>query len=302
MTLVATLTLAAATPATADSISDKRTEAAAIASRLEDQAREIVALDADFRQAQAALADAQAAEDQAQAEYTAATKRQAILKVQLTAQARDAYVLGGSINVLRYLVGGDDPVARRAYLRVVSGQDRSLVDQLRASREDLNDLHDRLTASRKRAADRASAIGEDRASLDKAIRLQKSALAQVSGELAELVAAEQARRDAEAAREAAAASAKPSGSPAAAPAGGGGLVVQAPSGDTFACIRQLESGNNYATPGGGAYQFLDSTWHALGYSGTASDAPPAVQDQAARDLQARAGWSQWTTAALCGRV
>src|SRR5206468_12893385 len=71
---------------------------------------------------------------------------------------------------------------------------------------------------------------------------------------------------------------------------------------TFACIRQLESGNNYSAPGGGAYQFQDATWHSLGYSGTASDAPPAVQDEAARKLQARDGWSPWTTAPLCGRV
>ena len=71
---------------------------------------------------------------------------------------------------------------------------------------------------------------------------------------------------------------------------------------TFACIRQLESGNNYKAAGGGAYQFQDATWHSLGYSGTASDYPPAVQDEAARKLQARDGWAPWTTAALCGRV
>ncbi|MBV9284316.1 MAG: transglycosylase family protein, partial [Acidimicrobiia bacterium] len=54
-------------------------------------------------------------------------------------------------------------------------------------------------------------------------------------------------------------------------------------------------------PGGGAYQFLDSTWHAMGYPGTASDAPPAEQDAAAVRLQQQAGWDQWTTAKRCGR-
>lgn len=71
---------------------------------------------------------------------------------------------------------------------------------------------------------------------------------------------------------------------------------------TFACIRQLESGNNYRSAGGGAYQFQDATWQSLGYKGSAQDAPPAVQDEAARKLQARDGWSPWSTAALCGRV
>jgi hypothetical protein len=32
---------------------------------------------------------------------------------------------------------------------------------------------------------------------------------------------------------------------------------------------------------------------AIGYSGLPSDAPPAVQDQAAEKLQAMAGWGQW---------
>ena len=71
--------------------------------------------------------------------------------------------------------------------------------------------------------------------------------------------------------------------------------------ETFACIRQLESGNNYTSPGGGAYQFQDATWRSLGYTGKPQDAPPAVQDEAARKLQARDGWTPWTTAPLCGR-
>jgi len=72
-------------------------------------------------------------------------------------------------------------------------------------------------------------------------------------------------------------------------------------GNTWDCIRQLESGNNYSAPGGGAYQFLDTTWHALGYSGSAQDAPPSQQDEAAERLQQQAGWDQWTTAKRCGR-
>ncbi|MDQ4134491.1 MAG: transglycosylase family protein, partial [Actinomycetota bacterium] len=72
-------------------------------------------------------------------------------------------------------------------------------------------------------------------------------------------------------------------------------------GGVWECIRQLESGGNYGSPGGGAYQFLDSTWHSLGQTGTASDAPPEVQDAMALQLQQRSGWDQWTTAPRCGR-
>jgi hypothetical protein len=65
----------------------------------------------------------------------------------------------------------------------------------------------------------------------------------------------------------------------------------------WAELRQCESGGNYAENTGngyyGAYQFSLSTWESLGYSGLPSDAPPAVQDQAAQQAQARGGWGQW---------
>jgi hypothetical protein len=86
--------------------------------------------------------------------------------------------------------------------------------------------------------------------------------------------------------------------PAAAPA----PASSASDEETFACIRQLESGNNYKSPGGGAYQFQDATWRSLGYTGSAQDYPPEVQDEAARKLKARDGWKPWTTAPLCGKV
>ena len=71
-------------------------------------------------------------------------------------------------------------------------------------------------------------------------------------------------------------------------------------GGAWACIRQRESGGNYSTPGGGAYQFLDSTWHAVGGRGRAENAPPPEQDARARQLQRQSGWSQWSTASACG--
>jgi hypothetical protein len=83
-------------------------------------------------------------------------------------------------------------------------------------------------------------------------------------------------------------------------------------GGIWACIRRLESGNNYAANTGngyyGAYQFLASTWNSAssgaGYrqyaNGRADLAPPAVQDAAAVWLQAHSGWGQWSTASRCG--
>lgn len=67
-------------------------------------------------------------------------------------------------------------------------------------------------------------------------------------------------------------------------------------GGDFAALRECESGGNYSINTGngyyGAYQFALSTWQGLGYEGYPHHAPPEVQDQAARELQALYGWGQ----------
>ena len=66
---------------------------------------------------------------------------------------------------------------------------------------------------------------------------------------------------------------------------------------TLAQLRQCESGNRYNLNTGngyyGAYQFSLSTWRTLGYPGYPHEAEPTVQYDAAKKLQARAGWGQW---------
>jgi hypothetical protein len=75
-----------------------------------------------------------------------------------------------------------------------------------------------------------------------------------------------------------------------------------PSGDVWARLRQCESGGRYTTNSGngfyGAYQFHPRTWRNLGYPGLPHQAPPEMQDEAARKLQARSGWGQWP---VCSR-
>jgi peptidoglycan hydrolase-like protein with peptidoglycan-binding domain len=69
------------------------------------------------------------------------------------------------------------------------------------------------------------------------------------------------------------------------------------AGGVWAALRQCESGGNYSTNTGngygGAYQFSQSTWSAIGMSGSPSSASPAQQDAAAQRLQAQSGWGQW---------
>ena len=73
--------------------------------------------------------------------------------------------------------------------------------------------------------------------------------------------------------------------------------ASAATADDFRRLRVCESGGNYAINTGngyyGAYQFDRRTWQGLGYSGTANQHPPAVQDEAARRLQSQRGWQPW---------
>jgi hypothetical protein len=69
----------------------------------------------------------------------------------------------------------------------------------------------------------------------------------------------------------------------------------------WAALRQCESGDDYSADTGngyyGAYQFTAGTWASLGLPGLPSEASPATQDSAARELQAQSGWSQWPACA-----
>ncbi|HEV3363995.1 MAG TPA: transglycosylase family protein [Acidimicrobiia bacterium] len=66
-------------------------------------------------------------------------------------------------------------------------------------------------------------------------------------------------------------------------------------------LRNCEAGGRYDRNSGngyyGAYQFSAGTWRGLGYKGLPHQAPPEVQDEAARKLQARSGWGQWPACA-----
>jgi len=65
----------------------------------------------------------------------------------------------------------------------------------------------------------------------------------------------------------------------------------------LAKLRQCESGGNYANKNNpryrGAYQFSYDTWANNGGYKDPADAPPSLQDAAARDLYMRRGWQPW---------
>lgn len=71
--------------------------------------------------------------------------------------------------------------------------------------------------------------------------------------------------------------------------------------DALAKLRACESGGNYQTNTGngyyGAYQYDIGTWGNYGGYPNAAAAPPAVQDQKARETYEARGWSPWPSCA-----
>jgi hypothetical protein len=115
----------------------------------------------------------------------------------------------------------------------------------------------------------------------------------------QLQAAAQAAAAASAAA-AAAAAARIQAVAAPAPAVGGSDATSTNTAD-WACIRQYESGDDYAVGNGGAYQFELGTWTSLtGLPSPAEDYPAAVQDAAALKLYSQRGWEPWATRYVCG--
>ena len=89
----------------------------------------------------------------------------------------------------------------------------------------------------------------------------------------------------------------------AAPTPPAGTSSAAP-GSFQACVIARESGGNAravnpASGAGGLYQFLPSTWQALGYTGLPQDAPVSVQNAAFQQAYAQSGTSPWAPSDGC---
>lgn len=239
---------------------------------------------------------------------------------------RQEAILGYTGATVDPVVGGsgasavNNPAIRAEYLQVASGDISNTVDQYRTQADQLATAESQLAREQKAASGAATATDAARQqALSDAASVQ-SQLQQVQGRLNQLLAAQaQAAATARAAAAAAAQAAArqvpappPPSSTQGLPVNGGLLsvvrtvVAPAPTptatggggaGGVWLQLRECESGDNYRENSGngfyGAYQFSQSTWSGLGYPGRPDLEPPAMQDQAAQQLEARSGWGQW---------
>ncbi len=193
--------------ASADQISDKQAQANAIAAKVDalNHTIERYAEQANGAQIELTQLDQQVAD--AQAKVEAAKAQQEAHRGELRSYAIDAYVHGTDdhANALAASTDLADLGQREGYLSAASGDRQQLIDQLRATEEDVNIQIGQLNDAQAKAQAKKADLDARKADAANAAAEQQKLLSQAQGELATLVRAAQAKK---AADEAAAAQAR----------------------------------------------------------------------------------------------
>ncbi len=211
--------------------------------------------------------------------------------------AISAFVQQGSANGISVTLDSSQSNVslREEYLTVATGDVTQAVGSLRDAQEAYVVRRASLVVALSLARSKVAAADAAEQALRSEVDREVTALTSVKGQLAVLVAQASAKARPVQGLPSPAGVVSVANGPASTSQWGGATPA------AFAALRQCESGGNYADDTGngyyGAYQFSLSTWEGLGYSGLPSQAPPAVQDQAAERLQAQDGWGQWPACA-----
>ncbi len=234
----------------------------------------------------------------------ARTRAQRAGQVVLATRLRDLYRRGSDDPLVAALVSGSGLAAlagERADAERAAREDARLVARLRADRRAVDRLQTRRAQEARAAADARDEAAERRAAAVALRDGRARALRAARAQLARLEAREPAR-----ARQRARATA-PGGTTAGTPRGGRWPAV--PGGPSRAVLERIawcESRGNPRSIGGGGkfrgkYQFMQSTWEAMGGSGDPAAASEAEQDYRAALLFVKWGPGQWPVCAAFAR-
>ena len=193
-------------PAGADQVSDKRTEAKQIADKLAALDSQSMELNAQYERATFELKQAEQKVAEAQAWAAQTAKELDGRREDVKDYAVAAYQMGNDSPEFDALITSDagTGVQKRSYLENLSGSRQDLVDALNTAKLKAAEDTERLEAAQGDAAARSSEIEQARTAANNAADEQRSLNAKVQGELATLVAAETASRNAAAEQRAAA--------------------------------------------------------------------------------------------------
>jgi cell wall-associated NlpC family hydrolase len=214
--------------ASADQISDKQAQATAIAAKVEELGHTIERYAEQANGAQVELDGLNQQVAEAQAKVDAAKVEQTKHRGELRDYAVDAYVHGTDDHAaaLASSVDLSELGQREGYLSAASGNRQQLIDQLRATEEDVKIQIGQLNDAQAKVQAKQNDLNNRRSAAANAASQQKQLLSQAQGELATLVKQAQERKAAE---EAAAARAR-NASNSRTSSGGGGANLGPPPG------------------------------------------------------------------------
>lgn len=187
-------------PAGADAVSDKQAEAKAISDKLTELESRQMDLNAQYEQSSYALHQAEGRVDEAQRQ---ADETQAELdhrRAELEDFSVRAYVQGNDGDAANAILTSDpgSGVEKKAYVETMSGNRQDLIDSLNAAKRKADEDQAALEAAKNTAEGQTKQIDKLRSQAAKATDEQRGLNDKAQGELATLVAQEQARRAAEA--------------------------------------------------------------------------------------------------------
>ncbi len=206
----------------ADELSDKRAEAEQIAAKLHELDNRQMELGAQFEKAKYELHQAETRVEEAEKQAEETTRELERKRAALSDFSVGAYISGNDGGAADALLTSDprSGVEKRAYVDATSGNRHDIIDSLNAARQAAETDAKNLEAARQQADIHAKEIENAKDQAQAAADEQRALNNKVQGELAQLVAEENARREAAeraaaeaaareaAAREAAAASAR----------------------------------------------------------------------------------------------
>src|SRR5437764_5025980 len=195
--VVALVPLVSGGRAHADPIDDKRAEASALQDQIDANGAKLDALSERYNGAQYRFEQAQAAADDAQQKLDATEARVAQLSEQVKERAAALYRgvgQGGPINL--DVSSASRLISSSKYSKSAAQHDIDLVKQLRSAERALHDQKATAEQAQADARDEEAQIGKAQAAVEAANAQQENLLSQVNGEIAQLVAEEQARKEA----------------------------------------------------------------------------------------------------------
>lgn len=179
----------------AQSLSDKKQQAAELADQIEATDVQISGFAEELNAATARYDAAQATVQDAEVRIASAKNEVARIKQQLRESGVSLYTEGGSGDAGIDFSEASDLARRDQYAEARSEREDRLLEELDAARSDLRAQRADATKARDEAADEAAKITAAKTQMETARAAQQALLDSVTGEIAAEVAAERARRE-----------------------------------------------------------------------------------------------------------